>query len=73
MGKILFNQSNGLISVIRTLLRRKQRLRGGMLTHSRTDMNDVERLGRPNLAVVPENTKKKTPQTRFGRSQIEVP
>ena len=31
MGKILFKQSNGLISVIRTLLRRKQRLRGGML------------------------------------------
>ena len=32
MGKILFKLSNGLISVIRTLLRRKQRLRGGMLT-----------------------------------------
>ena len=31
-GKILIKQSNGLISVIRTLLRRKQRLRGGMLT-----------------------------------------
>ena len=32
MGKILFKQSNGLISVIWTLLHRKQWLRGGMLT-----------------------------------------
>ena len=32
MGKILFKQSNDLISVILTLLRRKQRLRGGLLT-----------------------------------------
>ena len=32
MGKIQFKQSNGLISVIQTLLRRKQRLRGCMLT-----------------------------------------
>ena len=32
MRKILFKQSNSLISVIRTLLRRKQRLRGDMLT-----------------------------------------
>ena len=33
MGKnILFKQSNGLISVIRTLLCQKQQLRGGMLT-----------------------------------------
>ena len=31
-GKILFKQSNGLISVIWTLLSQKQRLRGGMLT-----------------------------------------
>ena len=31
MGKILFKQNNGLISVIRALLRRKQWLRGGML------------------------------------------
>ena len=31
-GKILFKQSNALIIVIRTLFRRKQRLRGGMLT-----------------------------------------
>ena len=30
--KILFKQSNGLISVIQTLLHRKQWLRGGMLT-----------------------------------------
>ena len=33
VGKILFKQSNGLISVIRTMLRRKKkRLRGGILT-----------------------------------------
>ena len=32
MGKILFKQTKDLISVIRTLLRRKQKLRGGMLT-----------------------------------------
>ena len=30
--KIQFTQSNGLISVMRILLRQKQRLRGGMLT-----------------------------------------
>ena len=53
IGKILFKQSNSLISVIRTLLRRKQRLKGG-----RTDKNDAERSGRPNSAVVPENTRK---------------
>ena len=32
MGKILIKESNGLISVIRTLFRRKQRLSGSMLT-----------------------------------------
>ena len=32
MGKILFKQGNGLISVIRILLRRKQRLRDSRLT-----------------------------------------
>ena len=32
MGKILFKQCNGLISVTRTLLRRKKQLIGGMLT-----------------------------------------
>ena len=32
MGKILFKQNNGLISVIRTRLCRKKRLRGGTLT-----------------------------------------
>ena len=32
MAEILFKQSDGLISIYRTLLRRKQRLRGGMLT-----------------------------------------
>ena len=32
MGKILFKQSNGLIIVIQTLLRRKQRLRSDTLT-----------------------------------------
>ena len=31
-GKILFEHTNGLISVIRTLLHQKQRLRGGILT-----------------------------------------
>ena len=32
----------------------------------RTDTNDAEYSGHPNLAVVPENTKKKPPQTCFG-------
>ena len=32
MGKILFKQSNGLISIIQNLLYQKQWLRGGMLT-----------------------------------------
>ena len=33
----------------------------------RTETNDAERSGHPNLVVVPENTKK-TPQSRFDRS-----
>ena len=46
MGKILFKQSNGLISVIRTLLSRKQRLRGSMLTlNAVTDTKVSERSG----------------------------
>ena len=59
-GKILFKQSNSLTSVIRTLLRRKQRLRGGILNfkHGRTNTNDAERSVRPNSAVVSENAKK---------------
>ena len=32
MGKTLINQSKGLIIVMQTLLRQKQRLRSGMLT-----------------------------------------
>ena len=32
MKKILFQKSNGMISVVRTLFRRKHRLRGGMPT-----------------------------------------
>ena len=36
MGKILFKPSNGLISVIQTLLRRKLRLRVGRLTLNST-------------------------------------
>ena len=53
LGKLLFKLSNSLISVIQTLLRWKQRLRGGMLT-----LNDAERSYRINSAVVPENTNK---------------
>ena len=59
-GKILFKQSNSLISVIQTLL-------WGETTVKRwyadfkcgcTHTNDAKRSGCPNLAVVPENTKK---------------
>ena len=52
-------QSNGLISVIRTLLCRKQRLRGSYADFKRyrTDTNDVERSSRPNSAIAPKNTK----------------
>ena len=38
--------------------------------HGRTDTNDAECSGRPNSAVVLENTK--TPQTCFGLLYIEV-
>ena len=56
MGKkILFKQSNGLISV--TWLHRKQ--------PGCTDTNNGECSGCPNLTVVLENTKK-TPHTCFG-------
>ena len=37
----------------------------------RTDTNDAERSGRPNSAVVPENTKK-TPQTLFGDRKLNL-
>ena len=54
----LFKQSNGLISVIWTLLHWKQRLRDDMLTLKRghTDTNDAEHSGCPNLAVVSKNS-----------------
>ena len=56
--KILFKQNSCLISVIRTLLYRKQRSRGGMLTLNVVVLtHDAERSGRTNSAVVPENTK----------------
>ena len=68
MEKILFKQSNGLISVIQTLLSETTVERWyADFKHSRTDSNDAEHSGHPNLAVVPENMKK-TPQTCFGRS-----
>ena len=51
--KILFKQSNGLISVIQTLLCRKQ-LRGGMLILN----PDVQTLMMLNTQVASENTKK---------------
>ena len=59
MGKILFKQINGLISVIRTLLRRKQRLRGGMLTLNAVVQTQMmlNAQAHPNSAVVLENTK----------------
>ena len=59
IGKILFKQSNGLISVIWALLYQKQLLRGGMLNFkpSHTDTNDAECSGRPKSTVVAENTK----------------
>ena len=55
-GKILFKQSNGLISVIRTLLRWKQRYTD--FKRGRTGTNDAERSGCRNSAIVQENTKK---------------
>ena len=60
MGKMLSKQSNRLISVIQTLLHRKQWLRGGMLTLNAV----VQTQMRLNIQVtqirqlVPENTKK---------------
>ena len=59
IGKILFKQSNDLISVIWTLLHQKQVKRWyADFKCSRTDTNDAERSGHPNLAVVPVNTNK---------------
>ena len=56
--KILFKQSNDLISVIWTLLHWKQWLRVGLLTlNTVMQTNDAERSDRPNSAVVQEITK----------------
>ena len=52
--KILFKQSNGLISVIQTLFCQKQRLRGGMLTLNAV----VQTQMMLNTTAVPENNKK---------------
>ena len=65
---ISWKQGNGLISVIRTLLRRKQLLKGGMLT-----LNAVVRIQimlNAQLVKIRQLSRKtpKTPQTRFGRS-----
>ena len=56
--KILFEQSNSLISVF-GLLSQKQWLRGGMLSLFSVIWQMIaEHSGHPNSAVVPENTKK---------------
>ena len=56
--KILFKQSNRLISVIWTLLCRKQWLRGASgFIRGHTDTYDAECSVHPNSSVVPENTK----------------
>ena len=55
----MFKKNNALISVIWTLLRQKQRLRGGMLTlYAVVQTNDDERSGHLNSALVSKNTKK---------------
>ena len=55
--KIMFKQSNGLISVIWTLHFQKQWLRAGMLTLNMViQTNDIEHSGHPNSVVVLENT-----------------
>ena len=59
MGKILFKQSNGLISIIQTALLEtmvKRWYADFKCDHTYT--NDAEHSGRPNSAVVLENTKK---------------
>ena len=55
MEKILFKQSNGLISVVPTLLHQKQWYVD--FKHGHTDTNDAERSVCPNSAVVSGNTK----------------
>ena len=55
---MLLKKSNGLISIIQTLLHRKQHLRGGILTLNMVvDTNDAEQSGCPNLRVDMENIK----------------
>ena len=59
MGKILFKQSKGLISIILTVTSETMVKRSHAdYKRCRTDTNDAEPSGRPNSAVVPENTKK---------------
>ena len=64
---MLIKHNNDLICVIRTLLRRKQRLRGDMLTLNvvvRTQMMPNGQI--PKFGSCP-GKHQKTPQTRFGR------
>ena len=63
--KILFKQSNGLISVIRTLLYEKQWLRGGMLTLNVVVQTQVM-LNTQGVQI--RRFSQKTPQNRFGQS-----
>ena len=67
MRKILFKQINGQKSVIRTLPRRKQRLRGGMLTL--IAVVQTQMMLKTKVAIIRELFQKtpKSPQTYFGR------
>ena len=68
IGKILFKQINSLISVIRTLLRRKQWLRGEMLTLNAVVQTQMMLTAQVAQIRQLSQKRQKTPQTRFDRS-----
>ena len=71
MGKILFKQGNGLLSVIPVLLRRKRWYVD--FKRDRTDTNDAEHSARPTSAGVPENTQKRnSPQTPLADRKLKL-
>ena len=72
MGKIIFKKNSGLISVIRTLLRWKQWVRGGYWLSTQSYRHKYcWTLRLPKFSSCP-GKHQKTPQILFGRSLIEV-
>ena len=74
MEKILFNQSNGMISVIGTLLHREKKTVKRWYTHVKRGRTGTKMMLNAQVAKIQQLSRKtlKIPQTRFGQSETEV-